>query len=138
MVRYIILLNISLRVRVREQIATLLVENECTNGLKAEVLGHELAHLLEQAGEAALRAHLRSQLERVDHGLLLLVHLLLRLELLDLHGEVGAEDLEDLLIGLVEAHVLVLPLDDPRLALDNEKHFIFTEDHWMCQMRLIL
>ena len=110
---YLFLLNIGLRVGVREQIATLLVEDECSNSFEAEVFRHEFTHLFEEASETPLRAHLRGQLECIDDSLLFLIDFLLCLDLLDLHGQVRAENLQDLLIGLVEAHVLVLSFDDP-------------------------
>ena len=137
-VRQIFLFDIGLRVGVREQIATLLVKHECTYGLETEVFGHKFTHLFEEASETPLCAHFRSQLKCVDDSLLFLINLLFRLNLLDLHGQVGAEDFQDLLVGLMEAHVLVLPLDDPRLTLNHEHYLIVAENDWVGQMRLVL
>ena len=99
---------------------TFSTENKCTDGLKAKVFRHEFAHFLEEACEAPLSANLRSQLQCIDHSLLFLVDFLLRLNFFNLHGQIRAEYLKNLLISLCKAHVLVLSLDDSRLALNNE------------------
>ena len=117
---------------------TFMTENEGTDRLKTEVLWHKFTHFLEQACEATLRANLWRQLQGVNDSLLLLVHFLLCLDLLDLHGQVWAEDLEHLLVSLGEAHMLVLSLDDARLTLNDEEDLFFSKDDWMSQVCLVL
>ena len=137
MVRHFVLLDRGLGVRVREKIATLFVEYESSNGFKAEVFGHELTHFLEESHETSLGADLRCQLQGVDHGLLLLVDFLLGLDFLHLHGKVGAQNLEYLLISLMEAYMFVLALDYPRFTLNHKDDLVILKYDWMSQMSLI-
>ena len=57
---------------------TFFIEDERPNRLEAEIARHKFTNLLEKTREAALRAHLRGELQGVNHCLLLLVHFLLR------------------------------------------------------------
>ena len=91
---------------------TLKVVDKGANGLKAEVLGNEFTDFAEESSEASLSANFGCELKGINHCLFLLVHLLLGLYLFNLHGKVGAENLEDLLVSRVEANVLVVTLDN--------------------------
>ena len=55
-----------------------------------------------------------------------------------LHGKIRAEYLEHLLVSLVEADMLVLPLNDARLALNHEQELVFFEHHRLHKMCLVL
>lgn len=85
-----------------------------------------------------MSADFRSELQSVKYSLFFLIDLILGLDLFHLHGKVGAQDFENLLVRLVEADMLVLALNDARLALDDKDDLVVFEDHRVCQVSLVL
>jgi len=65
---------------------TFWVVDQSTHSFKAEVLGHELAHLFEETRETSLGAYLWCQLQGVNNCLLFFVDFKFGLDFFDLHG----------------------------------------------------
>ena len=90
-----------------EELLTVVVVEEDANAFEAKVLGHEFAHLVEQACEVPLTADFASKLKGVCHLLFSLIYLSPCLSLLELHRQEVTHNPHDLLVCRLETHMLI-------------------------------
>ena len=90
-----------------EELLTVVVVEEDANAFEAKVLGHEFAHLVEQACEVPLTADFASELKGVCHLLFSLIYLSPCLSLLELHRQEVTHNPHDLLVCRLETHMLI-------------------------------
>jgi hypothetical protein len=111
----------------KQSTLTFFIVQQYSAALESKVLGHELSHLVEQALEVPLGADFRCQLQRVDDGLFLLVHLFLSGNFFNLHRQVLANYFEHLFVGGVEPEGLVCLFVHLGLQLNHEENLVISE-----------